>query len=94
MQTRDWVTFLALATLIALSLGCNQVVTVYWSKPGAGAAELLEDREECQSLQRAVGLNEDRIEKCLEVQGWSPVRKEIESLDGDSEEPVKESAEP
>jgi len=78
MLTRECVTFLALATVMALSLGCNQVVTVYWSKPGAGTAELLEDKEECQSLQRAVGLNEERIEKCLEAQGWSPVRQEIQ----------------
>ena len=62
-----------------LSLGCSQVVNVYWSKPGADNAKLQEDKEECQSLQRAVGLNEERIEKCLEAKGWSPVRQEIES---------------
>lgn len=60
-----------------LSLGCMQTVTVYWEKPGAGAEELQKDKEECQSLQRAVGLDENRIEKCLEVQGWVPVRQEI-----------------
>lgn len=77
MLTREWITFLALTAVLVLSVGCTQVVTVYWSKPGAGTAELLEDKEECQSLQRAVGLNEERIEKCLEAQGWSPVRQEI-----------------
>ena len=87
MLTRVSVTFLALATVIALSLGCNQVVTVYWSKPGAGNTELQKDKEECQSLQRAVGLNEERIEKCLEAQGWSPVKQETEAATTDSESP-------
>lgn len=68
----------ALAMGITLSLGCSQTVVTYWSKHGAGNAELLEDKEECQSLQRAVGLNEERIEKCLEAQGWSLIRQEIE----------------
>jgi hypothetical protein len=76
---------LVVVTIGVLSLGCNRVVTVYWAKPGAGNAELLEDKEECQSLQRAVGLNEERIEKCLEAQGWSPVRQEIESAAPTSE---------
>jgi len=76
---------LAILTLVVLSLGCNQVVTIYWEKPGAGNAQLLEDKEECQSLQRAVGLNEERIEKCLEAKGWNPVRQEIESVSPDSE---------
>jgi hypothetical protein len=76
---------LVVVTIGMLSLGCNQVVTVYWSKPGAGNAKLLEDKEVCQSLQRAVGLNEERIEKCLEAQGWSPVRQEIQSAARTSE---------
>ena len=67
---------LVVVTMGMLDLGCNQGVTVYWAKPGAGNAKLQEDKEECQSLQRAVGLNEERFEKCLEAQGWSKVRKE------------------
>ena len=78
MRTHQRVKFLAVAMGIALSLGCNQVVAIYWAKPGAGNAELQKDKEKCQSLQRAVGLNEDRIEKCLEAQGWAPVRQETE----------------
>jgi hypothetical protein len=87
MQDRSPLKILALVlvTIGMLSLGCNQVVTVHWSKPGAGNAKLQEDKEECQSLQRAVGLNEERIEKCLEAQGWSPVRQEIESAAPNSE---------
>ncbi len=77
MRTR--VGKMVLALVMFLSLGCNQVVTIYWSKPGAGKEALQKDKEECQSLQRAVGLNEERIEKCLEAQGWSPVRKETET---------------
>lgn len=76
---------LVVVTIGMLSLGCNQVVTVYWSKPGAGNAKLQRDKEECQSLQRAVGLNEERIEKCLEAQGWTQVRQEIESAAPTSE---------
>jgi hypothetical protein len=56
--------------------------------------DLLEDKEECRSLQRSVGLNEERIEKCLEAQGWTPVRQEIESAEGDNEESDEESFEP
>lgn len=80
MQDRNSLKILGLVvvTIGMLSLGCKQVVTVNWSKPGAGNAKLQEDVEECQSLQRAVGLNEERIEKCLEAKGWSPVRQEIE----------------
>ena len=76
---------LGISTLVVLSLGCNQVVTIYWEKLGAGNAQLLQDKEECQSLQRAVGLNEERIEKCLEAKGWTPVRQEIESVAPDTE---------
>ena len=78
MRTHE-LRLLAVGILMVLSFGCTQTVTIYWSKPGAGNAELQKDKEECQSLQRAVGLDEDRIEKCLEVQGWSPVRQEIEA---------------
>lgn len=89
MLAGECVKFLTLSTVIALSLGCNQVVTVYLAKPGAGNAELQKDKEECQSLQRAVGLSEERIEKCLEAQGWSPVRQKTEtaSTNTDSEYP-------
>ncbi len=63
---RGFVKFSIFALVLTFSFGCSQVVTVYWAKKGAGAAELQEDKEECQSLQRAVGLNEERIDKCLE----------------------------
>ncbi len=76
MVTREYVTLAGLALMLTLSAGCSQVVNVYWTKPGAGKAQLQEDVEECQSLQRRVGLNEARIEQCLEAQGWSPVRQE------------------
>ena len=78
MRTHE-LTLLPLVMAMTFSFGCTQVVTIYWSKPGAGDAELQKDKEECQSLQRAVGLDEERIEKCLEVQGWSPVRQETET---------------
>lgn len=78
MQDRSSLKILGLVvvTIGMLSLGCYQVVTFNWSKPGAGNAKLQEDVEACQALQRAVGLNEDRIGKCLEAQGWTPVSQE------------------
>lgn len=60
-------------------MACSQTVTVYWTKPGAGPQELERDMEECRSLQRAVGNNENRIDQCLMVKGWSEVQKEISS---------------
>ena len=95
MLTREFIQFLILAIMVmALSFGCNSVVTIYWSKPGAGKAELLKDKDECQSLQRAVGLNEERIDKCLEAQGWSPVRQETETATPEAEPEIdSESAE-
>ncbi len=86
-------TLLPLVMAMTVSFGCIQTVTIYWAKPGAGDAELQKDKEECQSLQRAVGLDEDRIEKCLEVQGWSPVRQETEAATLDEEETGLESPE-
>ena len=66
--------------------GCSsKTVTIYWSKPGAGPDKLQHDKEECESLQRSVGLNEARIEKCLEAKGWVQVNKE--SSEGDPESP-------
>ena len=76
MRTRENVTLTGLALIMTLSVGCSQVVNVYWTKTGAGKVELQADVEECQSLQRRVGLNEERIEQCLEAQGWSAVRQE------------------
>ncbi len=74
----------ALALALLFTFGCTQT-TVYWSKPGSGNADLLKDKEVCQSLQRSVGLSEERMEKCLEAQGWTPVRQEIQSLEVDDE---------
>ena len=68
-----------------VGLGCTQFVTVYWSKPGAGNAELQRDKDECQSLQRAVGLDESRIEKCLVAKGWEQVSQEKGSPASNSE---------
>lgn len=82
----DCAKVLALVLALLFTFGCTQT-TVYWSKTGSGTSELLEDKEVCQSLQRSVGLNEERIEKCLEAQGWTPVRQEIQSSEVDDEGP-------
>ena len=80
----DHAKVLALALALIFTIGCTQT-TIHWSKPGSGNADLLEDKEVCQSLQRSVGLNEERIEKCLEAQGWTPVKQEIESAEVNDE---------
>lgn len=68
------------------AVGCfSNTVTIYWSKPEAGPAELKRDKEICEGLQRAAGLNEERIEKCLEAKGWSQVKRETNT------EPEEES---
>ena len=89
MVTREHVTFAGLALMMTLSVGCSQVVNVYWTKAGAGKTQLEEDVEECQSLQRRVGLNEEQIEQCLEAQGWSPVRQE--PMEEESETDIQDS---
>ena len=93
MLNRTYAKVLALAMALIFTLGCIQT-TIYWKKPGSDDADLLEDKEVCQSLQRSVGLNEERIEKCLEAQGWTPVRQEIESAEVDDEGPDEENVEP
>ena len=60
--------------------GCSShTTTIYWSKPGSGPEKLQQDKEECQALQRAVGLDEERIEKCLVAKGWLEVKRESEA---------------
>ncbi len=84
MMVRVWKMVLAVVMVMGLTFGCNKVVTVYWEKPGAGNEELQRDKAECEALQRAVGLNEERIEKCLEAQGWSFVKQEVGTKSIDS----------
>lgn len=86
----DHAKVLALALAFIFTIGCTQT-TIHWSKPGSRNADLLEDKEVCQSLQRSVGLNEEHIDKCLEAQGWTPVKQEIESAEVNDEEQNDES---
>lgn len=92
MQNRSSLKILGLVVVVLgmFSQGCSQVVTVYWAKAGAGPANLQEDKEKCQALQRAVGGNEERIGKCLEAQGWSPIREEIETPMPEAETEISE----
>lgn len=73
-----------LAGVMMASGGCTSRVTIYWSKPGASPEKLQQDKEECQALQRSAGLNEDRIEKCLEAKGWAEVKRESENESSES----------
>lgn len=67
--------FVCVWMLMAL-MACSQTVTVYWARAGSGPEDLAQDMEECRSLQRAVGNDEDRIDQCLMVKGWAEVKKE------------------
>ena len=61
------------ALLVVLS-GCYQT-TVFWEKSGSGEAEFQGATEECQALQRAAGVEEWRIHRCLEAKGWVQKRE-------------------
>ena len=64
--------------LLHICLGCSHIITAYWAKPGFGEAELKQDIEECEGLQRAAGVEEWRIHGCLEAKGWVQKRETVE----------------
>lgn len=57
--------------------GCYQT-TVFWEKSGSGKAEFQGATEECEALQRAAGVEEWRIHRCLEAKGWVQKRELVE----------------
>ena len=81
MRYRGFWRILALGMmgLLLVNGGCTS--TVYRSKPGAGDAEFQKDKQECQALQRAAGVNEERIGKCLEAKGWWEVEVKAETVE-------------
>ena len=63
--------------LLVLVSGCYQT-TVFWEKSGSGEAEFQGATEECEALQRAAGVEEWRIHRCLEAKGWVQQREVVE----------------
>ena len=68
--------FAIIGVLLVIS-GCYQT-TVFWEKSGSGEAEFQGATEECQALQRAAGVEEWRIHRCLEAKGWVQKREVVE----------------
>jgi hypothetical protein len=66
--------------IVSTHWACVQTVTEYRFTPDFGLKKLMQDKEECQALQRAVGNDEDRIEKCLEAKGWLTIKKEVSTV--------------
>ena len=63
--------------LLVLVSGCYQT-TVFWEKSGSGEVEFQGATEECEALQRAAGVEEWRIHRCLEAKGWVQKREVVE----------------
>ena len=72
--------------IVSTHWACTQTVTEYPFTPDFSPQKLEQDKEVCRALQRAVGNDEDQIEKCLEAQGWVAIKKEVSpaSLDDSS----------
>ena len=71
-----WV-LVIISFLIVLVSGCYQT-TVFWEKSGSGKVEFQGATEECEALQRAAGVEEWRIHRCLEAKGWVQKREVVE----------------
>ncbi len=74
MELHRFSLLIIVSYFISHSLGCAvSGNTVYWAKSGATRTELERDKEECQNLQRSVGVDDWNIHKCLEVKGWTQI---------------------
>jgi len=62
---------------------CTQTVTEYRFTPDFSPKKLEQDKEKCRAGQRAVGNDENRIEKCLEAMGWVGIKKEVSTVSPD-----------
>jgi len=61
--------------LVTTFLARWPMVTVNWAKQGEGSWAWSRLKEECRSLQRAVGNREDRIDQYVVAKAWSQVKK-------------------
>ena len=69
--------------IVSTHWACMQTATEYRFTPDFTPKKLAQDKEVCRALQRAVGNDENRIEKCLEAQGWVVIQKEVSTVSPD-----------
>ena len=69
--------------IVSTHWACVQTVTEYQFTPDYSPAKLEQDKEVCRAAQRAVGNDENQIEKCLEAQGWVAIEKEVSTVSPD-----------
>lgn len=62
--------------IVSTHWACMQTATEYRFTPDFTPKKLEQDKEVCRAGQRAVGNDENQIEKCLEAQGWVVIQKE------------------
>lgn len=69
--------------IVSTHWACMQTVTEYRFTPDFSPKKLAQDKEECRAVQRAVGNDENRIEKCLEAKGWVASKNEVSTVSPD-----------
>ena len=69
--------------IVSTHWACVQTVTEYQFTPDFNPKKLEQDKEICRAAQRAVGNDENQIEKCLEAQGWIAIKKEVSTVSPD-----------
>ena len=69
--------------IVSTHWACMQTVTEYRFTPDFSPEKLEQDKAECRAVQRAVGNDENRIEKCLEAKGWVTIEKEVITVSPD-----------
>ena len=68
--------------IVSTHWACMQA-TEYRFSPDFTPKKLEQDKEVCRALQRAVGNDENQIEKCLEAMGWVAIQKEVSTVSPD-----------
>jgi hypothetical protein len=70
---------IVIVLVASMHWACMQTVTEYEYQfnpdSGFGPEKLEQDKEVCQAAQRAVGIDENRIAKCLEAKGWIAIKR-------------------
>jgi hypothetical protein len=70
--------------IVSTHWACMQTATEYRFTPNFTPKKLAQDKEVCRALQRAVGNDENQIEKCLEAKGWVVIQKEASTASSDA----------
>ncbi len=69
--------------IVSTHWACTQTVTEYRFTLDFSPKKLEQDKAVCRAGQRAVGNDENRIEKCLEAKGWVVIEKEVSNVSPD-----------